>query len=97
VRDVDVCGRYGGEEFVVLLPQTPLEGALLVAERIREAVKSKAFELRGDARIITVSLGVAVFPAHGGSGRALIEAADAALYRAKEAGRDRVLPAEGAA
>jgi diguanylate cyclase (GGDEF)-like protein len=97
VRDVDVCGRYGGEEFVVLLPQTPLEGALLVAERIREAVKSRAFELRGDARIITVSLGVAVFPAHGGNGRALIEAADAALYRAKEAGRDRVLPAEGAA
>jgi diguanylate cyclase (GGDEF)-like protein len=97
VRDVDVCGRYGGEEFMVLLPQTPLEGALLVAERIREAVKAKPFELRGDERQITVSLGVAVYPVHSDHGRALIQAADDALYKSKENGRDRVTPAgEGA-
>ena len=97
VRDVDVCGRYGGEEFIVLLPQTPLEGALLVAERIREAVKAKPFELRGEERRITVSLGVSVFPQHSDNGRALIESADEALYKSKENGRDRVTPAgEGA-
>jgi diguanylate cyclase (GGDEF)-like protein len=93
VRDVDVCGRYGGEEFVVILPQTPLDGALLVAERIREAVKAKPFELRGDERTITVSLGVAVYPQHADQGQSLIEAADSALYRSKENGRDRVSPA----
>ncbi len=97
VRDVDVCGRYGGEEFMVLLPQTPLEGALLVAERIREAVKAKPFELRGEERRITVSLGVAVYPLHSDNGRALIEASDEALYKSKENGRDRVTAAkEGA-
>ncbi len=96
VRDVDVCGRYGGEEFVVILPQTPLEGAMLVAERIREAVKARPFELRGEQRSITVSMGVAVFPQHAGNEpRALIEAADEALYRSKEAGRDRVTPGGG--
>jgi diguanylate cyclase (GGDEF)-like protein len=97
VRDVDVCGRYGGEEFVVLLPQTPLEGARLVAERIREAVASRGFELRGEKRTVTVSLGVATAPAHGTEARALIGAADEALYQSKQGGRDRVTLAGGGA
>ena len=97
VRDVDVCGRYGGEEFVVLLPQTPLDGARLVAERIREAVATRGFELRGERRIVTVSLGVATAPAHGREARALIGAADEALYQSKQNGRDRVSLAGGAA
>ena len=95
VRDVDVCGRYGGEEFVVLLPQTDLPGAVLVAERIREAVAAKPFELRGEQRKITISLGVATAPGHGKDPRALIESADQALYASKQGGRDRVSKAGG--
>ncbi|HXB97819.1 MAG TPA: sensor domain-containing diguanylate cyclase [bacterium] len=95
VRDVDLCGRYGGEEFVVLLPQTPLDGARLVAERVREAVAARGFELRGERRVITVSLGVATSPEHGAEARALIGAADEALYASKQAGRDRVTLAGG--
>lgn len=93
VRDVDVCGRYGGEEFIVLLPQTDLGGALLVAERIREAVRARPFELRGEQRQVTISLGVACAPAQGHDAKTLIEAADGALYASKNAGRDRVTPA----
>jgi diguanylate cyclase (GGDEF)-like protein len=89
VRDVDVCARYGGEEFMVLLPQTDEKGAWLVAERIREAVKARPFELRGESRQVTVSLGVACAPEHGAESRELIEAADTALYASKENGRDR--------
>jgi diguanylate cyclase (GGDEF)-like protein len=97
VRDVDICGRYGGEEFVVLLPQTPTEGARLVAERIREAVRARTFELRGESKRVTVSLGVATSPGHGTQSKALIAAADEALYRSKNEGRDRVtLAGEGA-
>lgn len=96
VRDVDICGRYGGEEFVVLLPQTPIEGAKLVAERIREAVRARSFELRGESKNVTVSLGVATAPGHGTESKALISAADEALYRSKNEGRDRVtLAGEG--
>jgi diguanylate cyclase (GGDEF)-like protein len=97
VRDVDICGRYGGEEFVVLLPQTPLEGALLVAERMREAVRSKAFDLRGESCQVTVSMGVAVSPVNGTDAIKLIAAADEALYLSKKNGRDRVTGAGGAA
>ena len=95
VRDVDLCGRYGGEEFVVILPQTPLDGAKLVAERVREAVAMRGFELRGERREITVSLGVATAPEHGMEARALIGAADEALYASKQAGRNRVTLAGG--
>jgi len=97
VRDVDVCGRYGGEEFVVLLPLTPMDGALLVAERIREAVRSRPFDLRGESRQVTISLGVAVAPQHGSQPRELIAAADEALYLSKKNGRDRVTCAGGGA
>lgn len=90
VRDVDVCGRYGGEEFGVLLPQTDAKGAQLVAERIREAVRARPFELRGEQRQVTVSLGVSTAPVHGSDSRTLIEAADTALYASKQNGRDRV-------
>jgi diguanylate cyclase (GGDEF)-like protein len=95
VRDVDLCGRYGGEEFAVLLPATDLKGGLLVAERIREGVRREAFELRGDSKTITVSLGVACFPEDAQSMEALIERADEALYRSKEGGRDRVTAYSG--
>lgn len=97
VRDVDVCGRYGGEEFVVLLPLTPMDGALVVAERIREAVRSKGFDLRGEPRQVTVSMGVATASGHATRAVDLIAAADEALYRSKQNGRDRVTAAGGTA
>ncbi len=92
VRDVDVCGRYGGEEFLVVLPNTPTDGALRVAERIREAVRSKPFPLRGEERRITVSMGVAT-AAPEARAEEFIARADEALYRAKQGGRDRVCAA----
>ena len=73
--------RYGGEEFLLILPETNLDGAKIVAERIREGISSKLG--------VTVSLGLAQFRA-GNSGDQLVEDADAALYRAKEYGRNRV-------
>lgn len=94
VRDVDVCGRYGGEEFVVLLPLTPQDGALVVAERIREALKGRLFDMRGESRRITVSMGVATTSVQGARAVDLIAAADEALYAAKQAGRDRITAAK---
>lgn len=94
-RDVDHAARYGGEEFAVVLPETALEAAAEVAERIRHRVRDTPFGNQ-DApdRRVTVSIGVSVFPAHGESPEALIAAADAALYQAKRAGRDRTVTAE---
>jgi diguanylate cyclase (GGDEF)-like protein len=90
VRDVDLCGRYGGEEFAVLLPATDLKGAKLVGERIREGVRAEPFELRGEHKTITISLGVATCPQDATHVEELIKKADEALYRSKEAGRDRL-------
>ena len=92
-RDVDVVARYGGEEFFVLLPETEGEGAAEVADRVRERLA--ADPLPGGA--VTLSFGVAEFPAHGDTGETLIAIADAALYQAKREGRNRVVVAPGAA
>jgi diguanylate cyclase (GGDEF)-like protein len=91
VRDVDFLGRYGGEEFMVLLPETPLEGSRLVADRIRQAVAARPFRLREQDRTITVSLGVAVYPQAASEMEGLIQKADEALYYAKEHGRNQVV------
>ncbi|PYO30040.1 MAG: hypothetical protein DMD86_13965, partial [Candidatus Rokuibacteriota bacterium] len=91
VRDGDIACRYGGEEFVLILPEASLELARRRAEELREEVKRLRVSHRG--RVIgpiTVSLGVAAFPEHGKNSAALLDAADAALYRAKAEGRDRV-------
>jgi diguanylate cyclase (GGDEF)-like protein len=85
-RDVDCVARYGGEEFLLVLPETPLEGASEVSERIRDHLATTEF---GGGRI-TLSMGIAEFPAHGDSSEAVIASADAAMYQAKRAGRDRV-------
>lgn len=94
IRDHDVLGRYGGEEFVILLPETGLEDAALVAERLRAALAETPAEVDTDgetARLpITVSLGVAERGPDEKTLHALIERADAALYDAKEGGRNRV-------
>ncbi len=85
VRETDVCGRYGGEEFVVLLPRTALNGALTVAERVRGSVEAAAFE----GERLTLSVGVAGFPGSAVNPDLLLRAADEALYASKREGRNR--------
>lgn len=91
-RPGDMPARYGGEEFVVLLPDTPGGGALRVADAMRAKVESLAITHAGSASgVLTVSIGCAsVMPKHGGDALALLNSADAALYRAKATGRNRV-------
>lgn len=96
-RDYDSVGRYGGEEFVVVLPDTPAEEAVGIAERIRGAVASSPVDTRERGQIsVTVSVGVATAgQAFRGHVKDVIEAADAALYRAKRGGRNRVESGRG--
>jgi diguanylate cyclase (GGDEF)-like protein len=91
LRAEDIVCRYGGEEFVLVLPQMALEATLERAEQIREAVKQISFVYR-DRTIgpISVSIGVASFPDHGETIDGLLHAADAALYRAKARRGDSV-------
>ena len=91
LRKPDVLCRFGGEEFAVLLPETTGERALSVAEKLRQMVS--AFPFPGIPRPVTFSAGIADLPRHGRSRDELVQAADAALYAAKQAGRNRVLPA----
>jgi diguanylate cyclase (GGDEF)-like protein len=84
----DFAGRYGGEEFIVLLPDTDEEGARVAAEKLRETLA--AIEIEGLERPITASFGVAVLPATATDPAGLLENADEALYSAKRNGRDRV-------
>jgi two-component system cell cycle response regulator len=92
VRTVDVVGRYGGEEFIAILPHTGTDDAQRLAERLRRAIAERPFRV-GDTEIrATVSIGVATFPSgRVGSAAELIREADDALYRAKSQGRDRVV------
>jgi diguanylate cyclase (GGDEF)-like protein len=92
IRTADYAARYGGEEFTVLLPETPLGGALEVAERIRSRVAGERLRNR---QHVTVSIGVGEFPTHGDSPEAVMAGADAALYEAKQQGRNRVHAATG--
>jgi len=95
IRQVDTLARYGGDEFTILLVDTSIDEGLVIGERIRAAVANALFESRGGAPPlqVTVSVGVAAFPAHGATPEALIETADKAMYRAKSLGRDRVCSA----
>lgn len=94
IRKIDVVCRYGGEEFVILLPQTTSQQAFHVADKLRRAVAEWQFP--GVPRALTISGGVSMFPDHGSTRDELVQAADAALYAAKQAGRDRILSAETA-
>ena len=90
LRTVDVVGRYGGEEFVIILPRTPHEEAMQTAERVRAQIGAHVFRVEDKSLQITLSVGVASWPAPGiDSAAAIIREADKALYRAKNAGRDR--------
>ncbi len=90
VRTVDLCARYGGEELVVLLKQTGQQGAIELAERLRQAVESRPLAFRGRKLTVTASMGVATYPIPVPYGDWLVVAADKALYEAKAAGRNRV-------
>lgn len=95
VRDVDIVGRYGGEEFVIVCPNTSMSGATILAERIRENVQNTLFQAGGTDIRITVSLGLSSLSSQTDasddfSSVKLLEEADLALYKAKSAGRNRV-------
>lgn len=90
VRGEDVAARIGGEEFAVLLPETDLEAAHAFAERLREAVAGDTFVLGGQPHTLTISIGIAGLAPGRLDRSALMQAADAALYRAKDEGRNRV-------
>jgi diguanylate cyclase (GGDEF)-like protein len=92
VREIDIAARYGGEEFAVLLPDTARLGAFVVAERIRARIEKR---FRRKRPRVTVSGGLAIFPEDAGTPADLIVQADAGLYRAKAAGKNRVLLAQG--
>ncbi|HYH28007.1 MAG TPA: diguanylate cyclase [Actinomycetota bacterium] len=88
---IDALARYGGEEFVVVLPETPADGARVVADKILDVIRRESFvEEPGPGIPLTVSIGVASYPGDGDSADELLRAADLAMYRAKQAGRDRV-------
>lgn len=91
VRAVDVVARLGGEEFIILLPSTPQQGAMALAHKLCAAVRASVVQLADMEIAVTASLGVSCLPAHQhGSVSALYAAADSALYAAKHGGRDRV-------
>jgi diguanylate cyclase (GGDEF)-like protein len=92
VREIDIAARYGGEEFAVLLPDTARLGAFVVAERIRTRLEKRFRRKRPN---VTASGGLAIFPEDAGTPADLIVQADAGLYRAKAAGKNQVLLAQG--
>jgi diguanylate cyclase (GGDEF)-like protein len=89
-RSEDVAARIGGEEFALLLPECAATDAALLADRLREAIATTTFAPGGEAQQITVSIGIAALSPARDTRPALMAAADAALYRAKSEGRNRV-------
>lgn len=97
LRFTDVAARYGGDEFIVLLPETPAKGAMEVAERIRVRIAGTPLELDAKRVVTSVSIGVAVYPEDGATLDALAAHADGALYAAKQDGRNRSVKFRAAA
>ncbi|HTP94696.1 MAG TPA: GGDEF domain-containing protein [Burkholderiales bacterium] len=96
LRATDVVARYGGDEFIALLPDTPAAGAMEVAERIRVAVAHSPLDVRGESAKTSVSIGIATYPDHGGELSSILNKADQAMYLSKKQGRNRVtlIPAD---
>ena len=90
LRETDKLARYGGDEYIALLPETSCKAALEVAERIRKAVENTAINVEGNQIKATVSIGVASYPEHASSLDELLRRVDRALYQSKESGRNRV-------
>lgn len=91
IRSTDILFRYAGDEFVILLPETSLDEAVPVLDRVRQAVADQVFTADGENHRVTVSIGVASFPDQAVGAEDLIRKADVAMYRAKAQGKDRVV------
>jgi diguanylate cyclase (GGDEF)-like protein len=91
--DMDLLARYGGDEFAVVLPETPAGEAVLVAERVRRRIDERLFRMPDSGQVLraTVSIGLATYPEEAGEKKVLVEKADAALYRAKRGGKNAVV------
>jgi len=94
IRNIDLACRYGGEEFVIVMPETDMAVAAMVAERLRRRIASEPFAIQQGARNleVTISIGIAAIGAPGDNAAAILKRADQALYRAKRGGRNRVVP-----
>jgi len=94
IRNIDLACRYGGEEFVIVMPETDMAVATVVAERLRRRIASEPFAIQNGTRLIdvTISVGIAALAGAADTAAALLKRADTALYRAKRDGRNRVVP-----
>lgn len=90
LRDYDLLGRYGGEEFVVLLPDTDLETSRLIAGRILDAIRNEPFEVTGEKIVVTVSIGISSYDDNDSDLNDILKRSDEALYKAKHGGRNRI-------
>jgi len=95
IRNIDLACRYGGEEFVLVMPETDMAVAAMVAERLRRRIATEPFVIQQGARSleVTISIGIAALTAPTDTAAAILKRADEALYRAKRDGRNRVVPA----
>jgi diguanylate cyclase (GGDEF)-like protein len=89
LRQTDLIARYGGDEFVVLLPETPCSGAVGVADRIRRSMEASPLLVRGNTVEATLSIGVACYPNHGAELEGILDKADQAMYASKTGGKNR--------
>src|SRR5258706_14541129 len=95
IREEDIACRYGGEEFVLIMPDAPLKITRQRAEKLREGVKHMKVEFNNQVlESLTISVGLAMLPDQGSTGEVILRAADGALYQAKQAGRDRIVIAK---
>jgi two-component system cell cycle response regulator len=93
-RNIDLACRYGGEEFVIVMPETDMAVATVVAERLRRRIATEPFAIQQGARHleVTISIGIAALSSAGDNAASILKRADQALYRAKRDGRNRVVP-----
>jgi diguanylate cyclase (GGDEF)-like protein len=94
-RKTDLLYRYGGEELVMIMPETNIEGAIIPVQRLRRAVEEYNFDYNGVKAKVTVSIGLTMNYAHFKTATELLKSADESLYKAKEDGRNRVITYEG--
>jgi two-component system cell cycle response regulator len=94
IRGIDLACRHGGEEFVIVMPETDMAVATMVAERLRRRIATEPFAIQQGARTIevTISVGIAALAGEDDSAANILKRADQALYRAKRDGRNRVVP-----
>jgi diguanylate cyclase (GGDEF)-like protein len=97
LRETDIVARYGGDEFILLLPETTSDGAEKLGVRVRQRVEAAVLSMRDKPISATVSVGVATYPEHASDLATLMERADQALYKSKTSGKNTVTVATGRA